>query len=46
MNATGSDPNSAPAISEPQWYTSPSTSSVTTPTGSVLISLDDTKVSA
>ena len=35
-----------PAISAPQWYTSPSTSSVTTPTGTVLFSDEETKVSA
>jgi len=43
---TGSEPKSAPAISDPHSKTSPRTSSVSTPTGTVLFSDDWMKVSA
>ena len=43
---TGSEPNSAPAISDPHSKTSPRTSSVKTPTGMVLFYEDWMKVSA
>src|SRR5579884_921446 len=38
MSATGTEPSSAAAISGPQWYTSPVTSSMIEPTGTVSFS--------
>ena len=46
MIATGMEPRGAPAMSSPQKNTSPRINSLTTPTGMVLMSVEDKKTRA